>query len=92
MGYAGKNGIRLSDKQECQEILNTFFKYGNEIDTARLYGEGTTEQVRNAFSLTPNFGLRKFSTAPGRARSQRCHHRHQVRIYTPPISIFQTPV
>ena len=45
MGYAGKNGVRTSDKQECQDILNTFFKYGNEIDTARTYGEGTTEQV-----------------------------------------------
>jgi len=47
MGYTGKNGVRTSDKQECQDILDTFFKYGNEIDTARVYGEGTTEQVRN---------------------------------------------
>jgi aryl-alcohol dehydrogenase-like predicted oxidoreductase len=51
MGYAGKNGVRTSDKQECQEILDIFFKYGNEVDTARMYGEGTTEQVSNHFIL-----------------------------------------
>jgi aflatoxin B1 aldehyde reductase len=42
MGYTGKNGVRTSDKQECQDILDTFFKYGSELDTARVYGEGTT--------------------------------------------------
>jgi aflatoxin B1 aldehyde reductase len=47
MGYAGKSGVRMSDRHECQEILDTFFKYGNELDTARAYGDGTTEQVRN---------------------------------------------
>lgn len=45
MGYPRKNGIRISNVQQCQEILDTFFKYGKEIDTARMYGEGTTEQV-----------------------------------------------
>ena len=49
MGYTGKNGVRTSDKQECQDILDSFFKYGSELDTARAYGEGTTEQVRNGF-------------------------------------------
>jgi aflatoxin B1 aldehyde reductase len=47
MGYAGKNGVRTFDKQECQEILDCFFRYGNEVDTARMYGEGTTEEARN---------------------------------------------
>lgn len=45
MGRVGSNGVRTSDKQECQEILNTYFKYGSEIDTAGLYGDGTTEEV-----------------------------------------------
>ena len=51
MGSTGKNGVRMSDKQECQEILDTFFKYGSELDTARIYGEGTTEQVCNGISV-----------------------------------------
>ena len=45
MGRAGLNGVRTSDTQECQEILNAYFKFGNELDTARIYGDGTTEEV-----------------------------------------------
>lgn len=45
MGFPGTNGVRISDIQQCQEMLDTFFKYGKEIDTARMYCEGTTEQV-----------------------------------------------
>jgi aflatoxin B1 aldehyde reductase len=54
MGEAGKNGARMSDVRECQELLDSFFKYGKEIDTAREYGKGTTEQV--PISL-PTLGL-----------------------------------
>jgi aflatoxin B1 aldehyde reductase len=36
MGEAGKNGVRNSDLNECQTILDTFFSHGHtEIDTAR---------------------------------------------------------
>ncbi|KAL7283337.1 hypothetical protein ACG7TL_002766 [Trametes sanguinea] len=46
MGEAGKNGVRTSDPKECQEILDTFFKHGHtELDTARVYAEGTTEPL-----------------------------------------------
>jgi len=51
MGHSGKNGVRISDKQQCQEILDIFFKYGKEIDTARIYGEGTTEQLLSELDL-----------------------------------------
>ena len=47
MGAMGKNGVRTSDRQECQQILDTFFKFGSEVDTARQYGEGTTEEVKS---------------------------------------------
>ena len=47
MGEAGKNGVRTSDLKECQEILDIFFSHGHkELDTARMYAEGTTEPVR----------------------------------------------
>lgn len=47
MGDVGKNGVRTTDLKECQEILDTFFSHGHkEIDTARMYAEGTTEPVR----------------------------------------------
>ncbi|KAH7340945.1 Aldo/keto reductase [Rhizoctonia solani] len=44
IGEAGKNGVRNSALDECQGILDTFFSHGHtEIDTARMYAEGTTE-------------------------------------------------
>lgn len=46
LGFEGKNGVRTSSLTECQEILDTFFEHGHsELDTARIYAEGTTEQV-----------------------------------------------
>jgi aflatoxin B1 aldehyde reductase len=46
MGSPGKNGVRNSDLAECQEILDVFFSHGHsELDTARMYAEGTTEEV-----------------------------------------------
>ncbi|KAI0637042.1 Aldo/keto reductase [Trametes polyzona] len=46
MGEAGKNGVRTADLKENQEILDTFFKHGHkELDTARMYAEGTTEPL-----------------------------------------------
>ncbi|KDQ60873.1 hypothetical protein JAAARDRAFT_31870 [Jaapia argillacea MUCL 33604] len=45
MGAPGKNGVRNDDLKECQGIIDTFFKFGHrEIDTARMYAEGTTEE------------------------------------------------
>ncbi len=46
MGVAGKNGVRNHSVKECQEILDVYFRHGHrEIDTARTYAEGTTEEV-----------------------------------------------
>ena len=49
MGEQGKNGVRTSDLAECQEIVDVFFRHGHrELDTARIYAEGTTEPVRTS--------------------------------------------
>jgi len=46
IGFEGKNGVRTSSEKDCQEILDVFFNHGHtELDTARIYAEGTTEQV-----------------------------------------------
>ncbi|KAG2051718.1 Aldo/keto reductase [Suillus hirtellus] len=46
MGFAGTNGVRTSSEKDCQEIIDIFFSHGHtELDTARVYAEGTTEQV-----------------------------------------------
>lgn len=45
-GIAGKNAVRNSSLKECQEIIDVFFRHGHkELDTARVYAEGTTEPV-----------------------------------------------
>ncbi|CAE7154641.1 unnamed protein product [Rhizoctonia solani] len=52
IGEAGKNGVRNSDLNECQSILDTFFSHGHtEIDTARMYAEGTTEAHLSRLNL-----------------------------------------
>lgn len=52
VGFPGKNGVRSSDLKECQEIMDTFFKHGHkELDTARMYAEGTTEQLLSQLDL-----------------------------------------
>jgi aflatoxin B1 aldehyde reductase len=46
MGEPGKNGVRNHEEKDCQEILDVFFNHGHtELDTARMYAEGTTEAV-----------------------------------------------
>jgi len=45
MGVPGKGAVRTGDLPTCQKILDVFFKHGHkELDTARNYGEGTTEE------------------------------------------------
>lgn len=52
IGFEGTNGVRNSGEQECQEILDTFFSHGHtELDTARIYAGGTTEQVLGKLDL-----------------------------------------
>ena len=46
MGEQGKPLVRTYNQDENQQILDVFFSHGHtEIDTARLYAEGTTEPV-----------------------------------------------
>ncbi|EGN92453.1 hypothetical protein SERLA73DRAFT_191099 [Serpula lacrymans var. lacrymans S7.3] len=46
MGFEGCGGVRTSNQSECQEIIDIFFKYGHtELDTAKGYGAGTTQQM-----------------------------------------------
>ncbi|KAH7324121.1 keto reductase [Rhexocercosporidium sp. MPI-PUGE-AT-0058] len=45
LGKEGKVQVRVHDSEEIASILNTFQKYGHkEIDTARIYGGGSTEE------------------------------------------------
>jgi len=51
-GEPGKNGVRTGKLEDCQEILNTFFSHNQwELDTARVYANGTTESVLAKLNL-----------------------------------------
>ncbi|KAN0093303.1 NADP-dependent oxidoreductase domain containing protein [Tylopilus felleus] len=52
LGFEGKNSLRTSSLAECQEIIDVFFDHGHsELDTARMYVEGMTEQVLSQLNL-----------------------------------------
>lgn len=81
MGEAGKNGVRTYDLKECQEILDTFFSHGHkELDTARVYAEGTTEPVRDLSASHARSATGDTCTAAGEARSEGRDSRYEVRV------------
>jgi len=52
MGVQGKNGVRNHLLKDCQEILDVYFRHGHrELDTARVYAEGTTEEYLSQLDL-----------------------------------------
>ncbi|KAF8921351.1 NADP-dependent oxidoreductase domain-containing protein [Mucidula mucida] len=52
MGFPGVDYARNTDPKECQEILDIFFSHGHtELDTARVYASGTTEQLLSQLDL-----------------------------------------
>lgn len=44
-GNSSASSARVTDKDEVQKLLKVFQSYGhNELDTARVYCDGTTEE------------------------------------------------
>lgn len=93
IGAPGKNGVRNADLKECQGILDTFFKYGHkELDTARVYAEGTTEQylakldLQDAVIDTKVFPVKPGAHSPAVLRSEfltslRALNRSKARVF-----------
>ncbi|KAJ7219225.1 Aldo/keto reductase [Mycena pura] len=54
IGDPGASGaVRNTDPAECTEILQVFASFGHtEIDTARMYGGGTTEKLLSKLDLS----------------------------------------
>ncbi|KAJ7063258.1 Aldo/keto reductase [Mycena amicta] len=68
MGAPGSQGsIRNTDLAECTEILQLFASYGHkEIDTARMYGAGTTEEYLAQIDLGDStIDTKVFPSKPG---------------------------
>ncbi|KAJ7149748.1 NADP-dependent oxidoreductase domain-containing protein [Mycena crocata] len=49
IGEAGREGVRISTRESISELLDVFQKHGHsEVDTARTYGGGTSEEKLGA--------------------------------------------
>jgi len=78
MGIEGKNGVRNHDLKECQEIIDVFVNHGHtELDTARMYAEGTTEPVCLIFDLNITC-LSRCVTASRTIELTQLHVGHEV--------------
>lgn len=51
IGNEGVPGVRTGSPTEAQNVIDTFANYGKELDTARVYGGGSTEQVLSQLDL-----------------------------------------
>ncbi|KAG9125937.1 hypothetical protein FRC07_005515 [Ceratobasidium sp. 392] len=73
IGASGKNGVRSSELGECQSILDTFFSHGHtELDTARMYAEGTTEEHLSQLKLgDATIGTKVYPVEPGMHSPER---------------------
>ncbi|KIJ44110.1 hypothetical protein M422DRAFT_47589 [Sphaerobolus stellatus SS14] len=66
LGAPGQNGVRITELEECQRILDVYLKAGKEIDTARQYGNGTTEECLSKLDLTGGvIDTKVFPVQPG---------------------------
>ncbi|KAF9069682.1 Aldo/keto reductase [Rhodocollybia butyracea] len=76
LGNPGKNGVRISEVDECQHVIDVFMHHGHtELDTARMYAEGTTEElisklnIKNATIDTKVYPVQPGDHAPAALRS-----------------------
>lgn len=63
-GAPGAEQARVHDLSECRAILNTFASHGHtELDTARMYGAGTSEDYLRQLGLTTPSSSHSFKIA-----------------------------
>lgn len=79
IGVSEEKGFtKIHTLEEAQAAIDIFVGHGHkEIDTSRVYGSGTTEEVR-AFKSMFCASLIRISVL-GKDRSERCIGGHQVR-------------
>ena len=57
-GAKGKEQARVHDYETVQEIIDTFGEHGHkEIDTARMYGGGTSEEYLGHLQIHRKYDL-----------------------------------
>ena len=53
MGTAGRTAVSVSTIESAQELINVFSEKYKEFDSARIYGDGTTEEVPFPYHAIP---------------------------------------
>ncbi|KAA1473816.1 Aldo/keto reductase [Dentipellis sp. KUC8613] len=93
IGTAGHTGVRVSDRVSTQRLLDSFFDAGyTEIDAARVYGDGTTEEALGEVDLrggsvdTKIIPMKPGDHAAARLRatldvSLKALHPHKIRTF-----------
>ena len=46
MGVAGRTSVSVSSVDTAQDLIDVFSEQYRELDSARIYGDGTTEEVQ----------------------------------------------
>ncbi|EJF65791.1 Aldo/keto reductase [Dichomitus squalens LYAD-421 SS1] len=84
IGEPGKNGVRTSDLKEAQEIIDVFFEHGHkELDTARVYAEGTTESYLAKLDLKDaTIDTKVYPTQPGVHSPAKLRETFQISLKT----------
>ncbi|KAJ2996058.1 hypothetical protein HDV02_000208 [Globomyces sp. JEL0801] len=57
MTFGVGDGGRISDRQQMREILDHYKQFGDELDTARMYCDGNTEEVLAELKVQETFKL-----------------------------------
>ncbi|KAJ7200023.1 Aldo/keto reductase [Mycena pura] len=85
-GEPGKDGVRVDDLASIEAILDVFLKHGHrEVDTARNYGAGTSEQALGKIDWKEKGILMETKLYPTRAPhpvlGSRSHSPEDLRKY-----------
>ncbi|TFY50664.1 hypothetical protein EVG20_g11395 [Dentipellis fragilis] len=92
IGGAGHTAVRVSDTSSAQRLLDSYLNLGyKELDAARIYGDGTTEEALGKVSLrggtvdTKILPMQPGDHSPAKLRatldvSLKALHPHKIRI------------
>jgi aflatoxin B1 aldehyde reductase len=82
MTFGVGDGGRIEDLNEIQRIVELYKQYGNELDTARMYCDGNTEEVLGQLDVHAEFKVatKVFPFKPGDHEPERLKNQFQLSL------------
>jgi aflatoxin B1 aldehyde reductase len=79
MTFGSGDGGRIQDLNDIKRILSLYQQYGNELDTARMYCDGNTEEVLGKLGILSEFKVatKVFPFKPGDHEPERLKKQFQ---------------